>query len=340
MNKLKLAVLTLVVTILSITQLQADEPIASSASWYESRPDVKSKQETDQLLIHSASAESKADRDADGFYYQIKTLFTISPGSAEGVAYAKLYLVDSASRETPIHTTAFFQLVKGFASQHTITTTLTDTVIPEQYWVRVSIFQVGLADPSQSVLIGKSENKNSLFLESLDRDGYHPDLHTIYSVTVHAEGDNDHDGHFNRLNISVDADTLLHTDEVFLVIKLRDEYGDWWTIDTTPVFVIHGDSSIDTFHISVAVPAPLHFGYYDLRIEMFSAATHLLLAEYGPTPSHSDIPLENFADDTGTQVHISASASVDHVLLCILLLMLIYQLTYRAKRSGYPQLIR
>jgi len=127
----------------------------------------------------------------------------------------------------------------------------------------------------------------------------------IYNATTILISDFDNDGFHHRFSISIDADSIYSSADVYAKLYLSFEGGPWNFYASSQDYPIHFDSDQDSFTIETELAQGFPAGYYDVRIELYDAHTLEWLLNYGPydDPSLNAIPLEDSNyDDTYIEI--------------------------------------
>ncbi|MEM7610211.1 MAG: choice-of-anchor H family protein [Pseudomonadota bacterium] len=122
----------------------------------------------------------------------------------------------------------------------------------------------------------------------------------IYDADTALFDDFDADGFYTRLELSFDADTVFDGANVFAVLYLSLEGGDWIEYGETAVFDIYGTSGNDEYYFDSDLVSGFPTGYYDVLIELYDDFDGRLVAVFGPEQSLElfDLPLESQVADT------------------------------------------
>ncbi len=163
----------------------------------------------------------------------------------------------------------------------------------------------------------------------------------IYSADVELFGDSDRDGYFSGIDLLFDADTYFSRAEVFAVVYLSYEGGDWTEYAETETFVINGSSGTDEYVIVSDLVAGYPAGSYDILIELFDDYDGSFVADIGPenTSELAFLPLEDSQrDSTGPVVtpvvvnHGGGGGAAD-LFTVVLLLMATAVVAVRRRRE-------
>ncbi|MEL6869700.1 MAG: choice-of-anchor H family protein [Pseudomonadota bacterium] len=148
------------------------------------------------------------------------------------------------------------------------------------------------------VVAGKGEARTrksrSAASESINQDFW------IFDADAQIFDDFDGDGFFTRIEVTFDADTIYDGANVFAVLYLSLEGGDWIEYGETNVFDIFGASGNDSYFYDTDLISGFPTGYYDVLIELYDDFDGRLVAEFGPAESARlfDLPLESVNNDS------------------------------------------
>ena len=122
----------------------------------------------------------------------------------------------------------------------------------------------------------------------------------FYSADVVLFGDADIDGYFSGIDVLFDADTIYSAVDVYAVLYLSFEGGDWEEYAVTDNFTIAGATAGDDYSVVTDLVSGYPTGSYDLLIELFDAYNDDFLAYIGPddTSELGFLPLEDIGRDT------------------------------------------
>lgn len=117
----------------------------------------------------------------------------------------------------------------------------------------------------------------------------------IFDATAVIRDDFDGDGFFTRLEVTFDADTVFNSADVYAVLYLSLEGGDWIEYGSTDTFRINGSSAFDEYFFDSDLVSGFPTGYYDVLIDLYDTFDNSLVATFGPEDSGElfDLPLES-----------------------------------------------
>ena len=121
----------------------------------------------------------------------------------------------------------------------------------------------------------------------------------VYDADIVLLYDDDSDGFFHGLEVSFDVDTTDFATTLYARLYLRRHAEPWELYFQTPVFTVFGSSPDDDYFVATELLSGYQRGQYDLMIELYEAANHALVAEFGPWDSAAfgQLPLEDLQLD-------------------------------------------
>ncbi len=121
----------------------------------------------------------------------------------------------------------------------------------------------------------------------------------FYDADVDLYFDQDADGYFYGIDLWFDADTYYGIADVYAVVYLSYEGGQWNEYASTDDFTLYGASSDDDYIIETDLISGYPTGSYDLLIELFDSFDGTFLASFGPadTSELSQLTLEDSGRD-------------------------------------------
>jgi hypothetical protein len=149
----------------------------------------------------------------------------------------------------------------------------------------------------------------------------------FYDAAVDLYFDQDADGYFYGIDLWFDADTYYGVADVYAVVYLSYEGGEWNEYASTDDFTLFGASSDDDYVIETDLISGYPTGYYDLLIELFDSFDGTYLASFGPedTSELSQLTLEDSDRDAPIVVREvivhSGGGGATGLLMLILLLV-------------------
>ena len=150
------------------------------------------------------------------------------------------------------------------------------------------------ADDDALPLKSADGNRSARKAPSADMQALNGDF-WIFDATAIIRDDFDGDGFFTRLEVTFDADTVFNTADVYAVLYLSLEGGDWIEYGSTDTFRINGSSAFDEYFFDSDLVSGFPTGYYDVLIDLYDTFDNSLVATFGPDDSGElfDLPLES-----------------------------------------------
>jgi len=131
----------------------------------------------------------------------------------------------------------------------------------------------------------------------------------FFDADVQLYSDLDRDGFYFGIDLAFDVDTVYSVADVYAVIYLSYEFGQWNEYAVTEDFTIFGSSGADEYVVETELVSGYPTGNYDILIELFDAYDGTFVASIGPEDSSelSYLPLEDIGRDTppGTTVVVN-----------------------------------
>ena len=178
----------------------------------------------------------------------------------------------------------------------------------------------------------------------VENTSYQYDDISIYDTWTDLISDFDYDGFYHRFSVTIDADTVYETANVYAQLYLSYEGGPWNYYASSDIYTIYGDSEFDTFTVETELAEGFPAGYYDVRVELYDADDNTWLQTYGPYDdgSLSTLPLEDSVYDDGyysegstSEVYVSGQATggISMWLVSLLSLIGLIRKAYIAKNE-------
>ena len=151
----------------------------------------------------------------------------------------------------------------------------------------------------------------------------------FYDASVELYLDRDNDGYFSGLDLWFDVDTYYDVADVYAVVYLSYEGGEWNEFAATDDFTLYGSSEDDDYIIETDLISGYPAGSYDLLIELFDAYDGTFIASMGPADAAAlgYLPLEDSMRDEPVivrevVVHSGGGSTGLPVLLFLMLIAL------------------
>ncbi|MFK8053267.1 MAG: choice-of-anchor H family protein [Woeseiaceae bacterium] len=131
----------------------------------------------------------------------------------------------------------------------------------------------------------------------------------IFDAQTVLRDDFDRDGFFSRLELTFDADTVFEGANVYAVLYLSLEGGDWVEYGSTDIFEIYGTSGNDEYFFDSDLVTGFPTGYYDVLIDLYDDFDGRLVATFGPDDSAElfDLPIESQSNDSANETIVVIS---------------------------------
>ena len=163
----------------------------------------------------------------------------------------------------------------------------------------------------------------------------------IYDANVELHFDRDNDGYYYGLDLWFDADTYFDLADVYAVVYLSYEGGEWNEYASTDDFTIYGASADDDYIIETDLISGYPTGSYDLLIELFDAYDGTFVASMDPIESTAlgFLPLEDSERDEPivvreVVVHSGGGGSTGWLMLLLLTLSTIVLRQSESQRTS------
>lgn len=272
---------------LKTKQIRAEQP-QKSANAYD-------------FYFFDASSTLLTDRDKDGHASEFRVRFDADSLVGDVMVYARLYLRRLGNTEWELyHTTDDFWLEgESDGDDYYITTTLDHGYPTAEYEVLIDLYEVGFDDIVATIEPFEAPGLAYVPLEEVGLDvpielsGYYID-----EITTTLLIDDDSDGHFSQFRIALNPDSDVGTNSLYAKVWVRAEGGDWIEEHTSPDFFVNSSGGADTYAFTVDWLSGYPTAYYDVQIDLFEAASGLLVASAGSDWSAlAQLPLEDQSRD-------------------------------------------
>jgi hypothetical protein len=104
---------------------------------------------------------------------------------------------------------------------------------------------------------------------------------SIKSVAASFLIDDDHDGHYSRFRVTFDPDSDYSGDYAYAVVWVRPQGGVWIKEHTSDDFLVDANGTADSYGFTVDWISGYPTANYDVQIDLYDAATGLLVASAG-----------------------------------------------------------
>lgn len=296
---------------------KAGEPDSAGVAWRDPQK-VAASQKTEPLRPATVELRSSAhdfriwdagrdlisDVDGDGYYRRFEIRFDADVVSGDALVYAKLYLRrvgDTGPWEHYYSTDDFWIYGSSDGDDYYVETTLHDGYPTAEYDVLVDLYESGFSGIVATIGPFEDGSLKDLPLEDTGLDMPLPDAgYHIGDVDTTLLTDADHDGYYARFTVSFDPDRDAGASMAYAVLRVRADGGDWQTEHTSAVFQVDESGDADRYSFTGEWLSGYHTARYDLQIDLYDAATNLLVASVSSErPELSRVPLEDAGrDDT------------------------------------------
>ena len=183
---------------------------------------------------------------------------------------------------------------------------------------------------SQSVLV----NSSSLIASSHAYLNTYPGDFSIYDASSYLLDDIDGDGYYQSFSIIFDADyhpyytsgATTGQANVYAILYLRQNDGDWQQFHSTEVFSIYSDTSNDEFEVFTTLEQGFSSDSFNVLIDLYYAGSDQLVATYSSNNNNSlyALPLESADHDKPYVVEIihteGGNSSITLLLITVLVI--------------------
>lgn len=268
----------------------ADAPLRSSSHSFE---------------LWDAGRSLISDVDADGYFRRFEIRFDADVSTGDALVYAKLYLRrvgDSGPWQHYFSTDDFWIYGTSDSDDYYVETVLNDGYPTAEYDVLIDLYEAGYSGIVATIGPFEDSSLRDLPLEDVGLDMPVPNAgYQILDVDTTLLTDADRDGYYSRFSISFDPDRDHGASMAYAVLRVRREGDDWQTEHTSATFQVDESGDADRFTFTADWQSGYPTGRYDIQIDLYDAATQLLVATVSSErPELSRVPLEDADRDTGS----------------------------------------
>lgn len=281
------------------------QKVATSQKTEPPRPaTVALRSSSHDFRIWDAGRDLISDADGDGYYRRFEIRFDADVVSGDALVYAKLYLRrvgDSGPWEHYYLTDDFWIYGSSDGDDYYVETTLNDGYPTAEYDVLIDLYESGFSGIVATIGPFEDGSLKDLPLEDSGLDLPLPDAgYHIGDVDTTLLTDADHDGYYAKFTVSFDPDRDAGASMAYAVLRVRADGGDWQTEHTSAVFQVDESGDADRYQFTGEWLSGYRTARYDLQIDLYDAATNLLVASVSSErPELSRVPLEDAGrDDT------------------------------------------
>jgi hypothetical protein len=253
------------------------------------------------FYFHDARVSLLTDRDGDGYHSEFRVRFDADSYIGSTRVYAKLYLRRYGESEWFLYRETDDFWLEGVDDRdaYFVTTTLDDGYATDAYDILIDLYESGFSGIVAT--IGPNDT-NALAYVPLEEAGLDVPIElpgfSIGAVSTTLVIDDDGDGHYSQFRVAFDPDSDVGSQYVYARVWARPRGGSWIEEHVTEDFVVDPHGSRDTYEFTADWLSGYPTAYYDLQIDLFDAATNLLVASAGSErPEFAQIPLEDASRD-------------------------------------------
>ncbi len=158
-----------------------------------------------------------------------------------------------------------------------------------------------------------------------------PDF-SIYTATSYWKNDYDYDGYNQTFSVTFDADLYSYDNnqiaEVYAVLYLSRNGGDWVEYHTTNTFVIESDLDADEYEVITTLVSGYPPSDYDVLIDLYTVGYSNIVATYSSDDSNAlyALPLESADFD---EPYVEVIEVIDAGSMSTWLVLLLLVISYR-----------
>lgn len=214
------------------------------------------------VWLDSTAISSLIDEDDDGYTQDISYTFDLDTSYVSLSVYLELLLIDENDHSTLLTTSDSFTLNSDSLADKQRFDINVDADLISGYYD----FVINVYDEKNSQLLGSFDYHNDILLSDVRLEGHrydHLDTFTLYNHHIRQSIDNDHDGYYQHLKVTLDVDST-YRDQKFNVTFFLDGRE---LFDSRP-FNIDGTSTSDTQTFDLAIPSKFSSGTYQLTVRV------------------------------------------------------------------------
>lgn len=267
------------------------------------------------FYFYDASVSLISDRDADGYFSEFRVRFDADSLIGLTRVYAKLYLRRLGESEWFLYRETDDFWVEGVdhRDDYYVTTVLDEGYATGEYDVLIDLYESGYSGIVAT--IGPNDT-NALGFVPLEEVGLDAPIQlggfSIGAVNTLLQIDDDGDGHYSQFRIEFDPGSDIGSQYVYARIWVRPQGGAWIEEHVTDDFVVNSSGSQDSYRLTADWISGYPTAYYDVQIDLFDAATNLLVASAGSErPAFAQIPLEDASRDVRPNPPVSGGGGIN-----------------------------
>ena len=270
----------------------------------------------DHFYIYDAVSTLRQDRDGDGYHSEFRVRFDADVRVGDALVYARLYLRRAGESEWFLYreTDDFWIYGESGDDDYYVTTTLDDGYATGEYDVLIDLYESGYSGIVATLGPLESGALSYLPLEEVGLDapiemaGY-----SIGEVYTDLIADGDRDGHYSRFQITFDPDADFEDRLVFARVWVRARGGEWIEEFVSEDWWVETSGQDDAYALDVDWISGYPTSYYDVQIDLYDAATELLIASAGSERADlAQLPLEDRSRDQVISAPAPGGGGVSH----------------------------
>ena len=271
---------------------------------------------TSYFYIYDAVSTLRQDRDGDGYHSEFRIRFDADVLVGDALVYARMYLRRLGESEWYLYreTDDFRIYGQSGDDDYYVTTRLDAGYATGEYDVLIDLYESGY--PGIVATLGplESEALGYLPLEEIGLDvpiempGY-----SIGEVFTDLIADDDRDGHYSRFRITFDPDADFQRRLAFARVWVRARGGEWIEEFVSEDWWVETNGGSDAYALDIDWISGYPTSYYDVQIDLYDAATGLLIASVGSErPALAQIPLEDRSRDKAIDIPAPGGGGISH----------------------------
>jgi len=212
------------------------------------------------VWIDSMVQSANVDEDNDGFTQDSSLTFDLDTTYSSLAIYVQLLLIDENNHSTLLTTSNDFILNSDSLNDKQRFDIDFDTQLVSGYYnLAVNVF-----DAQNDQLLANIDYYVNDSLSNLKLEGHQYDHHDTFSLYSHHESlsiDNDHDGYFQHLTVTLDVDSTFYNQQIDARFML-----DGRQLFQSRAFTINGSSTDDLQTFDLVIPSQFATGTYQLSV--------------------------------------------------------------------------
>lgn len=275
------------------------DPSLSAQQNLSSSKKHSSKQHTSKfnvVWLDSITSSSKIDEDNDDYSQDLTVTFDFDTSYQQIPVYIDMFLVDERNHQTKLTTSKDFVLTgDSIADKQRFDIVVDEATATGFYQLLIKIY-----DAKTHQLIDVADHHNNSDLADIRLEGHRFDHHDTFSLYNHNYStsiDRDFDGYYQRIELSLDLDSIYSNQELQADILL-----DGKLLFASRPFTVFGSSTSDVQTFDLLVPSSFYSGTYELSARVtevlsshsehstvFDLGVVSVESEYNDQPVHTDV---------------------------------------------------